>query len=523
MTHAIETTVLVIGGGATGVGIARDLAMRGVTVILVERDTLAAGTTSRHTGLVHSGARYVLRDPPAAVECYQENQILRRTATRYVVDDGAFFVLLPEDDPEYVPRWLEGCRMAGIPVEEMPVGQVLRAEPALNRKILRAFYTPDTTGDPFGLIEANAISARQYGARILLHHEVTGLVEEQGHVVGAWARDLQNRDKVLIRAAMVVNAAGVWSGRIAATVGLRIPLLPSKGLMMVFNYRALNRPVARCHPPSDADALIPAHSVLLSGSTDGDICDPDDLSINPQHVHIVLRESEKLLPGICTARILRVWAGIRPLYTGQQTFQDTRHVTRSHALLDHEVLDGKPGLITIVGGKWTTYRLMAQEVADLVCRKLGISRECRTHLEPLPGCEVREHFWPGAALRRVEQSAAMGTLLCECELVTSADVQVRLDQEPDVTFHRLRQLHRLGMGSCQGGTCTYRAAGLLHTQRRPPVHATNAQLVDFLQERWKGMWPVLWGQQLRQARFNQVLYAGLLGVDRKVVFIDLIH
>ena len=513
MIRRIETSVLVIGGGATGVGVARDLAMRGIDTVLVERDTLASGTTSRHTGLIHSGARYVLRDPPAARECYQENQILRRIASRHVVDDGAFFVLLPEDDPEYVPRWLEGCRAAGIPVEEVPVGEVLRAEPLVNRRILRAFFTPDTTGDPFGLIEANAVSARQHGARILLHHEVTGLVEERGRVVGAWARDLPGREKVLIRADMVVNAAGVWSGRIAATVGLRIPLLPSKGVMLAFNRRALNRPVARCHPPSDADAMIPSHTVLLSGSTDGDICDPDDLSINPDHVHIVLRESEKLLPGISAARILRVWAGIRPLYVGQQTFQDTRHVTRSHALLDHEGLDGKPGLITIVGGKWTTYRLMAQEVADLVCQKLGVAQACRTHQEALPGCEIRQHFWPGLPLQRVEQSAAMGDLVCECELVTAADVLERLSQEPGVTLHRLRQLHRLGMGSCQGGMCAYRAAGLLHTRRRPAVHETNGQLANFLQERWKGMWPVLQGQQLRQARLNEVLCMGLLGAD----------
>ncbi|MGQ9500783.1 MAG: anaerobic glycerol-3-phosphate dehydrogenase subunit GlpA [Anaerolineae bacterium] len=510
----IETTVLVIGGGATGVGVARDLAMRGIDVVLVERDELASGTTSRHTGLVHSGARYVLRDPPAAIECYRENQILRRIASQYVVNDNAFFVLLPEDDPEYVPRWLEGCHTAGIPVEEMPVGEVLRTEPAVNRKILRAFCTPDTTGDPFRLIEANAVSARHYGARILLHHEATSLVEEQGRVVGAWSRNLQTRDKVFIRAAVVVNAAGVWSGRIAATVGLRIPLLPSKGVMVAFNYRALNRPVARCHPPSDADAMMPSHSVLISGSTDGDICDPDDLSINPHHVRIVLQESEKLVPGISAARILRVWAGIRPLYTGQQTFQDTRHVTRSHALLDHEVLDGKPGLVTIVGGKWTTYRLMAQEVSDLVCRKLGVARECRTHLEALPGCEIKRRFWPGTALQRVEQTAAMGDLVCECELVTIADVFDRLEREPDVTLHRLRQLHRLGVGSCQGGVCTYRATGLLHMRRRPSVSETNGQLADFLQERWKGMWPVLWGRQLRQVRFNQVLYVGLLGADR---------
>lgn len=166
------------------------------------------------------------------------------------------------------------------------------------------------------------------------------------------------------------------------------------------------------------------------------------------------------------------------------------------------------------GGKWTTYRLMAQEVSDLVCRKLGVARECRTHLEALPGCEIKQRFWPGTALQRVEQTAAMSNLVCECELVTVADVFDRLEREPDVTLHRLRQLHRLGMGSCQGGVCTYRATGLLHMRRRPSVSETNRQLADFLQERWKGMWPVLWGRQLRQVCFNQVLYVGLLGADR---------
>ena len=514
MNHQIETTVLVIGGGATGVGVARDLAMRGVETILVERGELASGTTSRHTGLIHSGARYILRDPQAAVECYQENQTLRRVASQYLEGDGAFFVLLPDDDAEYASRWLEGCRTAQIPVEEIPVSWVLRTEPAVNPRILRAFFTPDITGDPFRLIGANAISARQYGARILLHHEVIGLVQEHGRVVGAWCHDRQQNRKVLIRAGIVVNAAGVWSGRVAAMVGLRVPLLPSKGVMLAFNYRAINRPVARCHPPSDADAMMPSRSVLLSGSTDGDICDPDDLSINPHHVQIVLRESEKLLPGISAARILRVWAGVRPLYLGEQSSEDTRHITRSHVLLDHEALDYKPGLVTIVGGKWTTYRLMAQEATDLVCHKLGVSRECRTHQEVLPDSETQQRFWHGSMLQRIEQSSAAGELICECELVTVADVTSHLRHDPETTLQRIRQLHRLGMGSCQGGMCSYRATGLLHTLSRGTVQGAVKQLGDFLQERWKGMWPVLCGQQLRQVRFNETLYSSLLSADR---------
>ncbi len=510
----IETDVLIIGGGATGVGVARDLAMRGVEVVLVERGHLGCGTSSRHTGMIHSGTRYVLRDAHTAVECYQENQILRRIAPHCVPDRGAFFIAIPGDDPDYVPRWLDGCRTAGVPVEEIPVGQVLREEPAVNPHILRGFRTPDTTGDPLALIDANADSARQYGACILTYCETLRFVEQQGRVVGAICRDLRRGCDVELRAAMVVNATGVWAGKLTATLNLTVPLLPSKGAMLAFNHRAINRPVGRCHEPSDADAMMPSHSVLLSGSTDGDICDPDDLSINPHHVRIVLQESEKIVPGISATRKLRAWSGVRPLCIGQQSSEDTRRITRSHALLDHEVLDDRPGLVTITGGKWTTYRLMAEQTADLVCEKLDVKRKCRTHLEELPGRDAASRVWLGAALRQVEDASAAPDLVCECELVTRVEVEHSVTQHAACTADDLRRSVRLGMGSCQGGCCGYRAAGLLHALRRSPAGDTRVGLASFLQERWKGVWPLLDGQQLRQMRLNELINGAVLGVDR---------
>jgi glycerol-3-phosphate dehydrogenase len=487
--------------------------MRGIDTILVERGDLGGGTSSRHTGMIHAGTRYVLRDPHAAVECYQENQTLRRIAPDCVVDGGAFFVLIPSDDPEYVPQWMEGCRLAGIPIEEIAVSEVLRAEPAVNPGIQRAFRTPDTTGDPWRLIEANADAARQHGARILTHHRVLSLLEEHGRVVGATCRDEVAGDLVTVRATLVINAAGVWAAEVAGTIGLDVPLLPSKGAMVAFNRRAINQPVARCHLPSDADAMMPSHSVLLSGSTDGDICAPDDISVNPTHVQIVLRESDKILPGISRTRRLRAWSGVRPLFVGGQTSDDTRQITRSHALLDHETRDGKPGLITIVGGKWTTYRLMAQELADLAATKMGVTRPCRTHVEVLPGREVARHTWPGAALSHVEQASEAGELVCECELAPRADLERCIRDYGARTPQDLRRLARVGMGTCQGGTCGYRAAGLLHAQRRPVIRETSADLFAFLQERWRGVVPTADGQHLRQMRLNELIYADLLALD----------
>jgi len=514
MQH-IETAVLVIGGGATGTGVVRDLAMRGVDTILVERYHLCYGTTSRHTGVLHSGCRYILRDPEAARECYQENQILRRIMPHCLEDTGGFFVVTPWDDPDYVPGWLEACRSAGMAVEEISISQMLREEPALNPRMVRCFRTIDIAGDPFLAAESNAESARGYGARVLTYHQVIQLTEEQGRVVGALCRDLINDRELVIRCALVVNAAGVWAGRIAASVHLDIPLLPSKGAMIAFSQRVVNTLLCRCRVPSDADGMMPSKSVLLAGSTDGDICSPDDVSVNPRHLQIILTEAERMVPGIRSMRLLRAWAGVRPLYRGKQPTSDTRLLSRSHVLLDHEQLDGRPGIVSIIGGKWTTYRLMAQDTADLVCSKLGVQQPCRTHLEVLPVPGKRPAFyWRGATLNRIEEASSYGDLVCECELVTRQDVQHSVTRQTARTIDDLRRLRRLGMGPCQGAFCGYRAAGLLHVLRRCPVQESNAQLANFLQGRWNGLYPILAGQQLRQARLSELIYLASLAVDR---------
>ena len=114
--RTVQTEVLVIGGGATGAGIIRDLAMRGFDAILVEKRDLTHGTTGRYHGLLHSGGRYAVKDPKAAVECIEENRILRRIMPHCLEDTGGFFVVTPWDDPDFGDTFMEGCRKAGIPV-----------------------------------------------------------------------------------------------------------------------------------------------------------------------------------------------------------------------------------------------------------------------------------------------------------------------------------------------------------------------------------------------------------------------
>ena len=144
-----QTEVLVIGGGATGTGVLRDLVMRGFDAILVEQPDITHGTTGRFHGLLHSGGRYVVKDPDAAGACIEEHRVLRRIMPHCLEDTSGFFVVTPWDDEAYVPDFLEGCRKAGIPVEEVPVSEALRREPYLNPRISHVFEVPDASADAF--------------------------------------------------------------------------------------------------------------------------------------------------------------------------------------------------------------------------------------------------------------------------------------------------------------------------------------------------------------------------------------
>src|SRR5215470_14146344 len=152
MIQSETCDVLVIGGGATGAGVLHDLAQRGLRVILAEQSDLNTGTSGRYHGLLHSGARYAVRDPESAKECIDENMILRRIVPNAIEDTGGLFVATPADPPDYVEPFIKGCLAAGIAAEEIPIAQALKMEPALNPAITRAFRVPDGSCDSFDLV-----------------------------------------------------------------------------------------------------------------------------------------------------------------------------------------------------------------------------------------------------------------------------------------------------------------------------------------------------------------------------------
>ncbi|HEX7256013.1 MAG TPA: anaerobic glycerol-3-phosphate dehydrogenase subunit GlpA [Gaiellaceae bacterium] len=509
---ALETEVLVIGGGSTGVGVARDAAMRGFETVLVERRDLADGTTGRYHGLLHSGGRYAVKDPEAARECIVENLILRRIASDCIEDSGGLFVATPWDDPAFGDAFLEGCRASGVPVEEIAPSEALRREPRLHPEISRAFTVPDGALDPWKLVWSCARSAQEHGARILLYHRVVGLERDGNRVSGAVVSDELTGEELRIHADVVVNAAGAWAGEIAESAGCRVNVVPGKGIMIAMNHRLVHTVLNRCKPPADGDILVPIRTVCVIGTTDMRVVHPDELEVTQPEVDQMLDEGEKLVPGFREARALRVWIGARPLFSPEEV-EDTREVSRSHALLDHRTRDGVDGFVTITGGKTTTFRLMAEAAVDAVCAQLGVERPCRTQEEPLPDSEDGRYYELGSRLRAREPVPQSEEIICECELVTRSRLEEAMKRRRTANLDDLRRTLRLGMGPCQGGFCIYRATGILHAVERLDHDAANAALLSFLQERWKGVHPVLYGDQLRQARLDDWIFQGLLGVQ----------
>lgn len=524
--------VIIIGGGATGAGIARDCSLRGVRSLLLERSDISTGATGRNHGLLHSGARYAVTDHESAVECIRENMILRKIAAHCVEETDGLFISLPEDGLEYQSVFVEACRKAGIRADIIDPAEARRLEPSVNPALVGAVRVPDGAVDPFRLTSSNILDAKAHGAEIRTYTEVRELLREQDRIVGVRAYDHRAHCDVTFRAQVVINAGGIWGHGIAAKAGITVNMLPAKGALLIFGHRVNNMVLNRCRKPADADILVPGDTISLIGTTSSKIPydQIDNMIITPDEVDILLREGEKLAPQLAQTRILRAYAGVRPLVASDDD-PSGRTVSRGIVLLDHAQRDGLEGFITITGGKLMTYRLMAEWATDLVCKKLGIDAVCRTAEIPLPGStenrrEVDRKLRNKPLTQRrstIARHGALATkigdgdsirnsLVCECEEVSIGEVEYALENLSVNNLVDLRRRTRIGMGTCQGELCACRAAGIMG--RRDPICARRAKadLVHFLNERWKGMEPIAWGDTLRESEYTTWVYESVCGL-----------
>ena len=374
--------IVIIGGGGTGAALAHDLTLRGFDVSLFESGELLSGTTGRHHGLLHSGARYAVDDPVAAKECIHENAILRHIAPEAIEQNDGLFVAFDDADMDFRPKFLERCRQCEIPTEELTPDKALAIEPALHPGIKTAIRVPDATLDAWRLPLHFYASAKANGARIHNFSQVIGFNKSNGAIKAVRIFDHQTGRKYNVQGDLFVNAAGAWAAKICALAGIQLPLQPGPGVMVAVNARLTNMVINRLHKAGEGDIIVPQRELSVLGTTLWLAKDPDEIKLPPDHVLKIVELCAQMVPAVKETAVRSVWCASRPLIQ-QKRSKDPQHISRTFDCYDHRQRDNLEGLLSVIGGKATTLRAMAEKTADLICRKTGRNIACKTKTEKL--------------------------------------------------------------------------------------------------------------------------------------------
>lgn len=414
MWEQLEGTfdLLVIGGGITGAGIARDAARRGLRVAVAEMNDLAYGTSSRSSKLIHGGLRYLEQYEFSLVfESVSERRILQDIAPHLVNPMGFLF---PVYKGARKPLWMihtgirlyEGLALFRSPKRprKLKPSDVAEVEPALGRGELKGaplYY--DCATDDARLTLETALDAAAAGAVIATWGKVTSFVkDDKGRVTGVVVKDELGGELREVSARAVVNATGPWTDQtisMSRSISSGSILRPTKGVHVVVEHEKLplNNAVV-CFHPTDARVLfaIPWGDRTYIGTTDTDYeGDPGAVAATLEDVDYLIDAANHYFPEhqLVRADVLSTWAGIRPLMAPQEEGGD---LSESAVSREHQILVGHDGLITIAGGKLTTYRRMAAEVVETAARLIELSGQDleltppRTDKDPLPGARG----WP---------------------------------------------------------------------------------------------------------------------------------
>ena len=424
------------------------------------------------------------------------------------------FVAVQGDDENYIADFPGLCKKRGVYTQALDPADAREMEPCLSKNIIAAFQVKDGAIDPFGLSFDNLDQAQNLGCRVFRNTRAVSFSIQKGKIA---AVDLENRisgEKSRVYPQVVINAAGALGGQVAALAGVNLRVICSKGTLAVTQTRISNQVVNRLRRPTDADILVPGGTVSVLGTTSLRVRDPDNVQPGLDEIDHMIDDAGAMVPALKTTRYIRAYCGVRPLVsTGSG--DDDREVSRGFVLLDHEA-QGVENFLTISGGKLTTFRLMAAKTADKVCQYLGKTAACSTDTAPLPQASPAQWTDPQKSLR-VSSKRPDDLLLCECEMVSQStvdEIAASLSTENrNMTLLEMGQRSRMGKGPCQGTFCSQRVTAHLYStnflNKKQGLHSMRA----FLEERWRGQRPVLWGVGLAQRDLAESLHCGLFGLE----------
>ncbi len=475
--------LLVIGGGITGCGVARDAAMRGLSVALVERDDFASGTSGRSSRLIHGGIRYLEQGQLHLVhESIRERQTLLRIAP-HLVNPLAFTW------PIYRGARIGKLKLSAalLVYQLMAVGrsrrhstlnaaETLEREPGLKSVGLTgsAVYY-DACTDDARLTLANAIAAKQLGAAVSSHTRVTEMIRDGARSVGAVAKSQRTGESREIRARVIVNATGVWQNTFDGDERAR-RLHGSKGIHIgVPRERVGNRDALTLISPVDGRVMfcLPAGPQAIIGTTDT-WTDESPEAVHPSagDVDYLLRSANAYFPRaqLTSDDVVSAWAGIRPLATA-------KGANPSAVSREHSIIADSSGVINVTGGKLTTYRSMAAEIVDRVQEALGRKKKAAaTDSVELPG-EDR----PKEIARLQREDPALLEPLVEGLAYTGAHLVYGVSQEmaEDLSDLLIRRTHLAFETRDHGKRVAPRAAAIVAPHLGWNDHTRSARIREF--------------------------------------------
>ena len=507
----------------TGAGIARDLSLRGLSVLLLEKGDWGAGTTGGSSWMIHGGPQYLEFDwDTTRLSSQDAGHIV--TIARNIVYRVVFIIPVLPHDRNNIERIETAMEVydrfqplkKAHPHKRLTADEARQVEPGLSADIVGAVTMEEWGVDPYRLVYANVEDAVAHGARALNHTRVTDLVRDGGSVIGVRYRGADGAMSEA-RAGVVVNATGPWSPAVAGMAGLQVQLRPAKGIHIVYPHRISHFSIST-ESVDGRDLLMVSHGgFTLLGTTDDDFYgDLDSVDVYQDEVDYLLQAFERVFPAIRAYRPVAATTGVRPTLFKWRRYED--ELSRRYEVIDHAT-EGVKGFVSIVGGKLSMYRLMAKETSDAVCRKLGHQAPCTTATTPLPGSEsdveppgelarryrisaiaaVKVQSRHGSRADKVLDEAREGRIVCRCEPLTEAELAFAARHE------QVRSLadafRRVGMaaGPCAGAACVMRAAEVIGRELGWSASQRFDAVREFVHGAWLGRAPVLghagWAQE----------------------------
>lgn len=375
----VVSKIIVIGAGATGSFITHDLASRGFDVTVIEKGNIIGGTSGKFHGMLHSGARYAMNDIKAAQESILDNRIISEIAPFCIENTGGLFVALTEEDLSFQSKFEEGCKKSNIPIEKLSIESALKEEPFLNPSLKAAYKVPDKTINSFRFITSLLLTAKRESAKVLLNTEVLGFIKEGNNIKGVKIKNNNTKEVSELKADLVVNASGAWASKlIAEKIGIKsIEMILSAGTMAVINRRFTKHIINRLREPSDGDIVVPFFNDSIIGTTAFIVDDPEKFEVDKEDISFLQKAGSEMIPVLANHPVYRYYAGVRPLIAVGES-DDSRKASRDFKIFDHSATDNINGIISIVGGKLSTARIMAKDIGDFIGNKMNNTAESKT-------------------------------------------------------------------------------------------------------------------------------------------------